>query len=70
MKTTKPFDSFKEMHINIEDAHFTLLTDRGIDKLGFGEKKDYAPLHFHSFYEIFYIRDGSLKIKFEKLHLQ
>lgn len=65
MKTTKPFDSFKEMHINIEDAHFTLLTDRGIDKLGFGEKKDYAPLHFHSFYEVFYIRDGSLKIKFE-----
>lgn len=58
-------DSFKEIHINIEDAHFTLLTDHGIDKLGTNKKANLHPLHFHSYYEIFYVRDGSLELKTE-----
>ena len=66
----KPFefyiDDFKEIHIDIADAHFTLLADQGIDKLGNGQKKDSLPLHFHSYYEIFYIREGNLEINFEQ----
>lgn len=59
-------DNLKEIHINIEDAHFTLLTDHGINKLGTNKKTNLHPLHFHSYYEIFYVRDGSLELKTEQ----
>jgi len=66
---TKPFEAvindFQEMHINIEDAHFTLLADHGIDMLGCRQIRNLSPMHFHAYYEVFYVRGGELTVNFE-----
>ena len=70
MKITRPFESniddFKEIHIDIEDVHFTLFADKGIDILGYQQRKNVPPIHFHSFYELFYLSNGSFRINFEQ----
>ena len=62
---------FNEVHINIDDVHFTILTDYGTS---FSEPKNQkipTLSHFHSYYEIFYVKNGQLDINFEntKKHL-
>lgn len=58
-------DNFKEIHINIEDIHATMLLDRGMDKHGYEQRGHVRVSHFHSSYEIFYIKDGSLEVRLE-----
>jgi len=63
---TSDVDNFKELHINIEDAHIALLADRGMDIACTGQEKEMPVLHFHSYYELFYIRNGCLEIQYEQ----
>ena len=55
-------DDFNEINTNIEDVSFTLLADRGAEKMGYEEKDGGSPVHFHSCYEVFYVREGGMKI--------
>lgn len=59
-------DVFKEFTFNIEDAKFTILSDRGTERAALEPNKEsYVQLHFHSYFELFYINNGNFTVKFE-----
>ncbi len=60
-------DSFKEFTFHIGNAKFTVLSDVGTDRVGVVpvSKKKYDQLHFHTYYELFYVNNGKFTIKFE-----
>lgn len=60
-------DLFKEFSFHIENARFAILSDRSTELEGKipVEKKKYDQLHFHSYYELFYVNNGKFIIKFE-----
>ena len=59
-------DTFKEFTFFIGNAKFTVLSDRGTDRVGVvSSGKKYDQLHFHSYYELFYVNNGKFTIKFE-----
>lgn len=60
-------DAFKAFTFHIGNAKFTVLSDIGTDLVGVvpAPKKKYDQLHFHSYYELFYVNNGKFTIKFE-----
>ncbi len=60
-------DAFKEFSFHIGNAKFGILSDRSTDLEGVAPatKKKYDQLHFHSYYELFYVNNGKFTIKFE-----
>ena len=57
---------FREFKFNIENVKFTILSDRGTERAGIDQKKEsYVQLHFHSYFELFYVNSGNFAIKFE-----
>lgn len=61
---------FNEIHLNIEDVHFTVLTDYGVSLSGADAHKELNLSHFHSYYEVFFIQNGYLDITFETGKIQ
>lgn len=54
----------------IDDAKFICITDNTFDKAHVAPKlKQLEHLHFHSFYELFFVTEGSLRIKMENEEL-
>jgi len=62
----KKITSYKEIHINIEDVHAILLAKKTTEQLVKAGEKKFQPMHFHSYYEIFYVTDGILEVEFEQ----
>ena len=60
-------DSFREFTFHIGNAKFTILSDVGTERVGIVpvSKKKYDQLHFHTYYELFYVNNGKFTIKFE-----
>ncbi len=60
-------DTFKEFTFHIGNTKFTVLSDVGADRVGIApvSKKKYDQLHFHTYYELFYVNNGRFSIKFE-----
>jgi len=60
-------DSFKEFTFHIGNAKFTILSDVGTDRAGVVpvSRKKYDQLHFHTYYELFYVNNGKFTIQFE-----
>ena len=58
--------SVKEFIFNIEDAKITVLSDKGVE---YAEENvldaKYGQLHFHVYYELFYVNEGKITIVFE-----
>ncbi len=59
-------EGFKEFTFHIGNAKFTVLSDKGMDIVGpVVVTKKYDQLHFHTYYELFYVNSGKLTLKFE-----
>lgn len=57
---------FSEFKFHIENVKFTILSDRGTERAGIDpQKESYVQLHFHSYFELFYVNSGNFAIKFE-----
>ncbi len=59
-------DVFKEYTFYIENVKFSIIYDQGSVFTKPSPKEDgYIQLHFHSYYELFYVASGELVIRFE-----
>lgn len=56
----------KEFAFNIENAKITVISDEGLEFLSeYVPEPEYERLHFHAYYELFYINEGGVVIIFE-----
>ncbi len=62
----KKMNSVREFTFNIENAKFTVISDEGLEFLSEDiPEPEYERLHFHAYYELFYINEGQVVIIFE-----
>ena len=60
-------EQFREFCFHIGNAKITILSDKGTDRVGAvpTPKWKYEQLHFHSYFELFYVNNGMFSIKLE-----